>query len=389
RGFLGISRASHTWACGILKIYPSIWWHIFDSNYARASLDRKSIIGGFQFLGCRLISWQCKKLTVVATSSTEAEYVAAASCCAQVLWIQNQLLDYGVTLWGKLGDVLVKNKTKHAGVCAMVLTGMSGKEYNDKLYLSNTSSTVFYDDYDIPFLQELRVDDSHAAPSKDPLPINCTQPRERMLENLLIWSCNRQNNACLFLPVMSENFRTKKGWNYPPCGYEKCRKGASQKNGKWVREACNRATDYPIFRYILKAVVADDTAHTVVVMFNDTATELLKCSAESLMGTEYEGSDADDDLNFPLAIRNLIGTTYVLEIKSHTYYEHGTFESFNYWKINPSETAEDDASSSTPAVTVNDAELHELEDSDVDEVCGSLPKKGKSSADVAIDTKRK
>nr|GEY39805.1 putative ribonuclease H-like domain-containing protein [Tanacetum cinerariifolium] len=33
--------------------------------------------------------------TVVATSSTEVEYVAVASCCAQVLWIQNQLLDYG------------------------------------------------------------------------------------------------------------------------------------------------------------------------------------------------------------------------------------------------------------------------------------------------------
>nr|GEY17504.1 putative ribonuclease H-like domain-containing protein [Tanacetum cinerariifolium] len=33
--------------------------------------------------------------TVVATSSTEAEYIAATSCCAQVLWIQNQLLDYG------------------------------------------------------------------------------------------------------------------------------------------------------------------------------------------------------------------------------------------------------------------------------------------------------
>nr|GEY50508.1 putative transposon Ty5-1 protein YCL074W family [Tanacetum cinerariifolium] len=32
--------------------------------------------------------------TVVATSSTEAEYIAAASCCAQVLWIQNQLMDY-------------------------------------------------------------------------------------------------------------------------------------------------------------------------------------------------------------------------------------------------------------------------------------------------------
>nr|GEY94085.1 copia protein [Tanacetum cinerariifolium] len=58
-----------------------------DSNYARASLDKKSTTGGCQFLGYRLISWQCKKHTVVATSSTEAQYVAAASCYAQVLCI--------------------------------------------------------------------------------------------------------------------------------------------------------------------------------------------------------------------------------------------------------------------------------------------------------------
>ncbi|GKB78639.1 putative ribonuclease H-like domain-containing protein, partial [Tanacetum coccineum] len=66
-----------------------------DSDYAGASLDRKSTTGGCQFLGCRLISWQCKKQTVVANSTTEAEYVAASSCCGQVLWIQKQLLDYG------------------------------------------------------------------------------------------------------------------------------------------------------------------------------------------------------------------------------------------------------------------------------------------------------
>ncbi|GJR12454.1 hypothetical protein Tco_0795106 [Tanacetum coccineum] len=66
-----------------------------DSDYAGATLDRKSTTGGCQFLGNRLISWQCKKQTVVATSTTEAEYVAAANCCGQVLWIQNQLLDYG------------------------------------------------------------------------------------------------------------------------------------------------------------------------------------------------------------------------------------------------------------------------------------------------------
>nr|GFC59408.1 putative ribonuclease H-like domain-containing protein [Tanacetum cinerariifolium] len=48
-----------------------------------ASLDRTSTTGGCQFLGCKLISWQCKKQTVVTTFSTEAEYVAAASGCAQ------------------------------------------------------------------------------------------------------------------------------------------------------------------------------------------------------------------------------------------------------------------------------------------------------------------
>ncbi|GJW45137.1 uncharacterized mitochondrial protein-like protein [Tanacetum coccineum] len=47
-----------------------------DSDYAGASLDRKSTIRGCQFLGCRLISWQCKKQTIVANSTTEAEYKA-------------------------------------------------------------------------------------------------------------------------------------------------------------------------------------------------------------------------------------------------------------------------------------------------------------------------
>ncbi|GJY63662.1 putative ribonuclease H-like domain-containing protein [Tanacetum coccineum] len=66
-----------------------------DSDYAGASLDRKSTTGGCQFLGRRLISWQCKKHTNVANSTTEAEYVVAAHCCGQVLWIQNQMMDYG------------------------------------------------------------------------------------------------------------------------------------------------------------------------------------------------------------------------------------------------------------------------------------------------------
>nr|GEV55507.1 ribonuclease H-like domain-containing protein [Tanacetum cinerariifolium] len=60
-----------------------------DSDYGGATQDCKSTTGGCQFLGRRLISWQFKKQTIMATSTTEAKYVAAASCCGQVLWIQN------------------------------------------------------------------------------------------------------------------------------------------------------------------------------------------------------------------------------------------------------------------------------------------------------------
>ncbi|GJW94029.1 putative ribonuclease H-like domain-containing protein [Tanacetum coccineum] len=55
-----------------------------DSDYAGASLDRKSTTGGCQFLGKRLISWQCKKQTIVANSTTEAEYVVAANCMSDL-----------------------------------------------------------------------------------------------------------------------------------------------------------------------------------------------------------------------------------------------------------------------------------------------------------------
>ncbi|GJR34404.1 putative ribonuclease H-like domain-containing protein [Tanacetum coccineum] len=62
-----------------------------DSDYAGASLDKKSTIRGCQFLGRRLVSWQCKKQTVVANSTTKAEYVAAANCYGQVIKIYTDL----------------------------------------------------------------------------------------------------------------------------------------------------------------------------------------------------------------------------------------------------------------------------------------------------------
>ncbi|KAK8943222.1 hypothetical protein KSP39_PZI009457 [Platanthera zijinensis] len=67
-----------------------------DADFAGCREDRKSTTGTCQFLGGRLISWSSKKQTSVAISTVESEYVAAGSCCAQLLWIQHQLKDYGI-----------------------------------------------------------------------------------------------------------------------------------------------------------------------------------------------------------------------------------------------------------------------------------------------------
>ena len=44
-----------------------------------------------------LVSWSARKQTSVALSTTEAEYIAAASCCSQILWMRHNLSDYGLT----------------------------------------------------------------------------------------------------------------------------------------------------------------------------------------------------------------------------------------------------------------------------------------------------
>ncbi|KAI3735651.1 hypothetical protein L6452_15159 [Arctium lappa] len=66
-----------------------------DADHAGNMLDRKSTSGHVQFLGDRLVSWASKKQNCVSTSTAEAEYVAAASCCSQVIWMRTQLKDYG------------------------------------------------------------------------------------------------------------------------------------------------------------------------------------------------------------------------------------------------------------------------------------------------------
>jgi hypothetical protein len=66
-----------------------------DVDFAGCQVDRKSTSGTCQFLGSSLVSWSSRKQSSVSQSTTEVEYVAAASCCSQLLWITYTLSDFG------------------------------------------------------------------------------------------------------------------------------------------------------------------------------------------------------------------------------------------------------------------------------------------------------
>ncbi|GJU24872.1 putative ribonuclease H-like domain-containing protein [Tanacetum coccineum] len=107
---------------GFSTVRPSKTHH-FDleaytiSDYAGASLDRKSTTGGCQFLRSRFISWQCKKQTIVANSTTEAEFVATASCCGQetttARTLDNGEIELTATIDGKVKIVTKASVRRH------------------------------------------------------------------------------------------------------------------------------------------------------------------------------------------------------------------------------------------------------------------------------------
>ena len=66
------------------------------ANYAGDKIERKSTSGGCHFLGECLISWTIRRQSTISLSTAEAEYVAAGSCCTQLLWIKHQLEDYSI-----------------------------------------------------------------------------------------------------------------------------------------------------------------------------------------------------------------------------------------------------------------------------------------------------
>jgi len=69
-----------------------------DADYGGCKIDRKSTSGTRDLLGSSLVSWHSKKQACVALSTTEAEYIAAGNCCAQIFWMKQKLEDYNIFL---------------------------------------------------------------------------------------------------------------------------------------------------------------------------------------------------------------------------------------------------------------------------------------------------
>jgi hypothetical protein len=99
-----------------------------DSDYAGCKIDRKITSGGCHLLGRSLVPWTSKKQNSVALSTTEAEYIAMSACCAQILYMKQTFLDYGVVLekvhllcdnksMAKIANNLVQHsRTKHIDI---------------------------------------------------------------------------------------------------------------------------------------------------------------------------------------------------------------------------------------------------------------------------------
>ena len=67
-----------------------------DSDYASDKQDRKSILGRVYMLGGGPVSWASQKQKSVATSTTEAEYMAMSMCAKTGIWLGQVLRDMGM-----------------------------------------------------------------------------------------------------------------------------------------------------------------------------------------------------------------------------------------------------------------------------------------------------
>ncbi|XP_021979302.1 uncharacterized mitochondrial protein AtMg00810-like [Helianthus annuus] len=98
-----------------------------DSNFGGCKSTRKSTICGCQFLGGRIVSWQCKKQSCMSTSTSEVEYIDAGSCCSQCA--EKKLIElHRVDTLDNLADLYTKDFDTARFEHLVELNGMKNPE---------------------------------------------------------------------------------------------------------------------------------------------------------------------------------------------------------------------------------------------------------------------
>ncbi|XP_071687676.1 uncharacterized protein [Rutidosis leptorrhynchoides] len=216
------------------------------------------------------------------------------------------------TLWGDLGDSFLKRQPAAPAYYYIILTSVSVKKgFNGILSLSSTSTTLIIDNAEVPTLIDFK---------------------ERM--------------SGIELPIAVEPFAP--GWQLPPpkdgtlrelldmarkvkkkfvC---KARKGFDRRFGQHWCESCNDNVPEPITRFRVICDVRDDIATMVMVLFDETAEAVTQTTAKALLA-EVNAETCNTVL--PNALTNLVGTTRVVLLKATSYYDQGTYESFNCIKV--------------------------------------------------------
>ena len=96
-----------------------------DSDYAADKYDRVSILGYVYMLAGGPISWMSRKQKSVATSTTEAEYMAVSTCAKEGLWLIQLLKDMGFAkyLGNDIGQIDIVEDASHESSSALQLKG--------------------------------------------------------------------------------------------------------------------------------------------------------------------------------------------------------------------------------------------------------------------------
>ncbi|KAJ0585558.1 uncharacterized protein LOC110943852 [Helianthus annuus] len=200
---------------------------------------------------------------------------------------------------------------------------------------------------------------------------NCSESLSKLEDILRHGRENKHHTSAEFnCRVVIKGVRNSEQWFRLMCRGGKCMKGVFADQGELWCAGCENPVMFPRARYHLELDVLDSTASVVIVCFDDTAQILTHTTAQNILNVEsglthintvYSENiqasftpviiqNSNDGISaLPNCLHSLVGTTRTIQVDTSTYYNHGTFESFNCKRVLPDETSWQPVRPTSPA----------------------------------------